>query len=210
MKTTTKNTKLQENTKLQDYILIIESLIPADFCDSYINEYENSDEWQQSMINDGKGGAILDDYRNCCTITTSDPIIIRQNKDVRQPLDDKMFSYVSLALDKYKQKLNFTTFGRSSTYFGTSSDTGYDLLRYKKSCRYGEHIDHFEQDPKALTCSFTLSDDYEGGAFSFFNQEKIINPLKGSAVMFPSNFMFPHEVLPVTKGIRYSMVTWFK
>ena len=53
-------------------------------------------------------------------------------------------------------------------------------------------------------------DDFDGGEFSFFNQEKIINPLKGSAIMFPSNFMFPHEVLPVTKGIRYSMITWFK
>ena len=32
---------------------------------------------------------------------------------------------------------------------------------------------------------------------------------KGDALMFPSNFMYPHEVMPVTKGTRYSIITWF-
>ena len=31
---------------------------------------------------------------------------------------------------------------------------------------------------------------------------------KGSAVVFPSNFMFPHEVQKVTSGNRYSIMTW--
>ena len=26
--------------------------------------------------------------------------------------------------------------------------------------------------------------------------------------MFPSSFMYPHEVMPVTKGTRYSLVVW--
>ena len=153
------------------------------------------------MVDDGKGGATVKDIRDCYTIGASDPTSIEQNKDVRQSLDDKMFSYVSLALDKYKQTFN---------YCNSTADTGYSLLRYKKSGKYGEHIDHFEEQPRELSCSFILNDDFDGGEFSFFNQEKIINPLKGSAIMFPSNFMFPHEVLPVTKGIRYSMITWFK
>ena len=31
---------------------------------------------------------------------------------------------------------------------------------------------------------------------------------KGSAIIFPSNFMFPHEVNRIEKGTRYSIVTW--
>ena len=31
---------------------------------------------------------------------------------------------------------------------------------------------------------------------------------KGSAIVFPSNFMFPHEVKEVTKGERWSIITW--
>ena len=30
----------------------------------------------------------------------------------------------------------------------------------------------------------------------------------GSGIIFPSNFMFPHEVKPVTKGERWSLVSW--
>ena len=27
-------------------------------------------------------------------------------------------------------------------------------------------------------------------------------------IIWPSNFLFPHSVLPVTKGLRYSVVAW--
>ena len=32
---------------------------------------------------------------------------------------------------------------------------------------------------------------------------------KADAIMFPSNFMYPHEIMPVTQGTRYSIITWF-
>jgi predicted 2-oxoglutarate/Fe(II)-dependent dioxygenase YbiX len=54
-----------------------------------------------------------------------------------------------------------------------------------------------------------LNDEYEGGEFAFFDREIIIRGGKGSIVMFPSNFMFPHEVMPVTSGTRYSIITWY-
>jgi predicted 2-oxoglutarate/Fe(II)-dependent dioxygenase YbiX len=52
-----------------------------------------------------------------------------------------------------------------------------------------------------------INDDYEGGELIFWESEKIV--LKaGSIMIFPSNFMYPHKVLPVTKGTRYSYVSW--
>ena len=30
----------------------------------------------------------------------------------------------------------------------------------------------------------------------------------GDVIIFPSNFMYPHRVEPVTKGARYSYVSW--
>ena len=30
----------------------------------------------------------------------------------------------------------------------------------------------------------------------------------GDILMFPSNFMYPHEVTECTKGTRYSFVSW--
>ena len=51
-----------------------------------------------------------------------------------------------------------------------------------------------------------LNDNYEGGEFILCGEP--LEKKKGSAVVFPSNFMFPHEVQKVTSGNRYSIMTW--
>ena len=33
---------------------------------------------------------------------------------------------------------------------------------------------------------------------------------KGDVIIFPSNFMYPHTVKPITSGKRYVVVTWFR
>ena len=48
--------------------------------------------------------------------------------------------------------------------------------------------------------------NYEGGDFIVASNE--FKTKKGSAIVFPSNFMFPHAVKKVEKGTRYSIVTW--
>ena len=51
-----------------------------------------------------------------------------------------------------------------------------------------------------------LNDDYKGGQLKISNIT--YNTKKGSEIIFPSNFMFPHEVNLITEGTRYSIVTW--
>ena len=53
----------------------------------------------------------------------------------------------------------------------------------------------------------TLNDDYEGGEFVFWGDYKV-EIKKGSVLAFPSIYLFPHEVKPVTKGVRYSWISW--
>ena len=75
-----------------------------------------------------------------------------------------------------------------------------------------EHIDNIhhshgqKQGYPHLTSLIFLNDDYEGGEFVLCGEP--LDKDKGSAVVFPSNFMFPHEVKKVTSGIRYSIMTW--
>ena len=35
-----------------------------------------------------------------------------------------------------------------------------------------------------------------------------IKPEPGKIVLWPSNFLFPHQATSVTKGIRYTLVSW--
>jgi len=87
---------------------------------------------------------------------------------------------------------------------------------------YGDHLSVYN-DPqndflnghvRKLSMTTLLSDNYEGGEFQFagYSQEKctISTPeftKIGSIIVFPS--AMEHRVAPVTKGVRYSLVTWF-
>ena len=73
---------------------------------------------------------------------------------------------------------------------------------------YKEHTDHFRQATRVISCSILLNDNYDGGDLTFFGGEYVVSKKVGSAVVFPSNFCFPHSVTPVTNGDRHSITTW--
>tara|TARA_Y100000004_G_scaffold5463_1_gene6437 strand:+ start:134 stop:679 length:546 start_codon:yes stop_codon:yes gene_type:complete len=89
-----------------------------------------------------------------------------------------------------------------------------DLLKYTPGGKYEIHTDHYTNTPRHLSIIMNLNEDYEGGDLIFTDQKnKEIKRLKlgkGSLVFFPSNFMYPHSIEPVTKGIRYSIVAWLQ
>tara|TARA_S200002703_G_scaffold31602_1_gene27658 strand:- start:1988 stop:2533 length:546 start_codon:yes stop_codon:yes gene_type:complete len=89
-----------------------------------------------------------------------------------------------------------------------------DLLKYSIGGKYNVHTDHYTISPRHLSVIINLNDDYEGGDLIFTDQkEKEIKRLKldkGSIVFFPSNFMYPHGIQPITKGTRYSIVAWLQ
>ncbi len=70
------------------------------------------------------------------------------------------------------------------------------------------HVDHMDLYPRVLSCSLILNDNYDGGDFVFFDEEYLIEKKKGSIIMFPSNFCFPHAVTPVSNGDRHAIITW--
>lgn len=59
-----------------------------------------------------------------------------------------------------------------------------------------------------LTMVLYLNNDFEGGDFVFSDLHIRVRPEPGLLVCFPSNRYYRHGVEPVTKGNRYSMVTW--
>lgn len=58
-----------------------------------------------------------------------------------------------------------------------------------------------------LTVLGVLSDDYQGGEFVMFD-DTVIDLCKGDILVWPSLFMYPHGVKPVTKGKRHTFVAW--
>tara|TARA_R100001591_G_scaffold101702_1_gene108495 strand:- start:2011 stop:2586 length:576 start_codon:yes stop_codon:yes gene_type:complete len=83
-------------------------------------------------------------------------------------------------------------------------------LRYEKTGHYGFHIDDGPGTFRRLSAILILNNDYEGGNLQFKIDKEILTiPNKpGNLVIWPSNFIFPHGVTPITKGVRYSIVAW--
>lgn len=186
-------------TSLKDFIVVYENIVPHSLCDDILAEYQNSDDWEDTTT--GDKSEIRTDIRNCSGIGISNQETILKNEPVRRKLDNEVFQCASVALQKYRQQYDKCL---------VKQDTGYDLLRYTEGQFYVTHTDNFAETPREVSCSFALNDDFEGGEFAFFDQELKYKLSKGSALMFPSNFMYPHEIMKVTKGTRYSIVTWFK
>jgi translation initiation factor 2 beta subunit (eIF-2beta)/eIF-5 len=183
--------------EIKDYISIMDNAIPNNLCEEIIKEYNKSPDWEEAGISHG---SVNKEIRNCKIIGISLDTIINKNKDIRKKIDDDIFECAKKVMTKYNEKF---------THTNISKDTGYNLLKYEHGGFYTEHVDSFTNAPRTISCSFTLNDDFIGGDFSFFNN-KITYPLKkGSAIIFPSNFMYPHSVLPIVQGTRYSIVTWF-
>ena len=59
-----------------------------------------------------------------------------------------------------------------------------------------------------LSMVLYLNNEFEGGDFVFPDLHIRVRPEPGLLVCFPSNRYYRHGVEPVTKGNRYSMVTW--
>ena len=191
------NNSVAHNRRLDEYIIALDNIVPDKLCDRILEEYCGSDDWMPTSIG---GGDINPNVRNCDTINISQDIVINKNFEVRKKIDEDLFVCASTAINEYRKLF---------PEVASEIDTGYGLLRYKEGQFYTQHTDSFKAQQRTVSCSFLLNDDYEGGEFAFFNREIMIRGGKGSIIMFPSNFMFPHEIMPVTSGTRYSIITWY-
>jgi len=181
---------------IEDYVIVFENIIPNDLCDRILNEYCYCGEWIPAPIDKGIDITI----RNTDAISLSLQSVIEKNIITRKTLDNEIFECAGSAIHQYNKIFPEAMIEK---------DSGYELLRYTEQQFYIQHTDSFTRQPRAVSCSFALNDNYEGGEFAFWSREKKISLKKGSAILFPSNFMYPHEIMPVTKGTRYSIVTWF-
>lgn len=82
------------------------------------------------------------------------------------------------------------------------------LLKYEKSGYLPAHQDQ-GISTRVLSVLLYLNDDYDGGEITFRQSNITIKPEAGGLIFFPSNFLYVHEVAPVTNGTRYSLPNWY-
>lgn len=101
------------------------------------------------------------------------------------PLESKFFP--DPALEEFRVK-RYT--GGTQQQFATHVDVGSIA-----SCK------------RYLAFLFYLNDDFTGGETIFY-PDTTIKPVKGSVVVFPPMWMYPHAGLPVVTGTKYIMSSY--
>lgn len=167
---------------------VFENHLSQDFCDNLIRTYsQDSIEKQPPII--GKGTGTINK-----NIRDTDRVLLPQNVGIGATL-----TATGLNANNYWWQYNITHANQT------------ELLIYKPEGHYNAHVDTFHQhndETRKLTALAFLNDDYEGGRFFINASGEIFYPpqKKGTVLVFPSYMV--HGVEPVTKGIRYSCVTW--
>jgi predicted 2-oxoglutarate/Fe(II)-dependent dioxygenase YbiX len=105
---------------------------------------------------------------------------------------------------------------RVADFFGIplSRDEGPGFLRYVAGGFYRRHCDVLsgsdEEFPRRISVVMFLTsagEQCEGGALRIYQPDAFdVSPKAGTLVAFPSDV--PHEVLPVTSGVRDVVVDW--
>jgi len=120
-------------------------------------------------------------------------------------LTNELHSYINQAIQMYSERFNLKD---ELTRFNPVR-----WNRYKTGTLMRPHLDHirdiFDGTAKGIplvTILGLLNDDFEGGNF-LINGEKL-NFKTGDIMIFPANFMYPHEVTEITNGVRQSFVSW--
>jgi len=90
-----------------------------------------------------------------------------------------------------------------------------NMLKYEKKHFFTKHIDATTSLPRIVSIIINLNEDYEGAELLFFNPNTVkpfskLTLKTGDMVLFPSNFLYPHEITPLIKGTRYSIVCWLQ
>jgi len=116
-----------------------------------------------------------------------------------------LYHYFNKNLRKYKFDNNIIDYDYKDIF-------DIEILKYENSGFYTWHVDHFASFPRTMSCILLLNNDYEGGNLCFRNPdgsgEWEVEVKPNRMIIWPSNFLYPHTVKPVTKGIRYSVVAW--
>jgi predicted 2-oxoglutarate/Fe(II)-dependent dioxygenase YbiX len=127
----------------------------------------------------------------------------------KSKIEDFYWNYIKQEIERL-----YTFYKAKFPKMTSSKINQIDLLKYSVGAKYEIHTDHYTTTARHLSIIMNLNDEYEGGDLVFTDQkEKEIKRLKlgkGSIVFFPSNFMYPHGIQPITKGTRYSIVSWLQ
>ena len=190
MKLQRKNLVMDE---LNDFIHIYENALESNICDFLISLFDQVPDKQERHDNDGKPNFTQFNF-------TENRDLTPEVEQVHNHVIKNVFTY----RDKYYEFVDTRVFPK---------DHAFEQFRIKKynpggEDRFDTHVDVLDylSARRFLSFMWYLNDVETGGETVF--KDLIIKPKKGTLLVFPPLWMFPHKGNPPITDSKYIMSTY--
>jgi len=192
------------NKELTSYVKVFNNAINDSLIDASLKSLETVNFIKHEFVN----------YHEHKISQTGDPATYSPHLDSSDTSFDTdcykgLMENVYECLKKYfSETVNFAWYNSWNGY------TPIKFNKYEIGTQMVNHCDHisdiFDGTIKGipvLSIIGVLNEGYDGGDLVLFDD--ITYPLnKGDIIIFPSVFLYPHKITPITKGTRHSFVSW--
>ena len=175
-------------TNIKDYIKVYDNFLSEDLCNKMLEEYKKIS-WKPVSSDEFDNGAFDTSFDE----TEYDDIVMDQFR---------------MLLHKYLQFLDLSHFQGWTGFTNPKHD------RFSKGQALKKHCDHIHtlfsdehEGVPILTIQAVMNTNYKGGDIIFYDDMKI-KVKQGDVLIFPSSFLHPYRIEPVTEGIKYNIVSW--
>lgn len=186
--------------EIKNFIKIYDEVLPWNVLTNLIC-FANISDFEKAKIGGGEKDKIDFNVRRTYTL----PLSNLNNSLSKVHWFNLLQFYFNENLKRYKLDTNIIDYSYKNIF-------DIEILKYEGTGFYTWHVDHFADVPRTMSCILLLNNDYEGGNLCFRNpdgsEEWEVEVKPNRMILWPSNFLYPHTVKPVTKGIRYSVVAW--
>jgi len=164
---------------------------------TFLQLAKHSSLYKRGFVNYGKAG-------NRPTRITSilNPVMLNQeeNADVFGALDTLNADLLAI-VNQYRLEFDLEEL---------TKETEWLIMRYDEGDYFDTHKDEDPSYDRTVAIVAYLNDDYTGGELEFPDFKLSVKPKAGDALVFPGSFAYRHRVKPITSGVRYAVVNWFK
>ena len=191
---------------MNDLIQIIKILEPSELKD--LNQFIDTLKFGRNQVFGTKGDEVVDS-----SIRTSTGTSLVDSHELTINFHNK----INLGLDEYKRRVqnihhNFSFYPVPGGCGTKSWREGIQILQYEKSQEYKFHHDAATRQEqkeyhRKISVIVYLNDGFKGGGTSFVH--KTYKPQPGYALIFPSNWCYPHAGQVVEEGRKRVAVTWY-
>lgn len=185
---------LHRYRNLGDFQLFIESL------EAETRSEWSSLQWSNSTIADG----IVSEYRSslrCSLATLFPPFTNYNNTPIGFLFRRHVYEPVVQSVRHYSE-INM---------LDPCIHEEFELLKYENGGKYNAHYDHHSMNSRIFSVvSFLGNTSHGEGRLEFPRIGVTVDAEPGTTLIFPSNFPYLHIAHPVTSGVKYSLVTWYR